>query len=220
MKRLIFLAIIILTMGCNHKNDNIEKFWSWFADNQSLFEKIDSSNQDEKLDIILQHLHTISDGLSIEISDEFNGVRDMVISPEGNKAKFEIVKEIVNDAPSIKGWTFTAFRQPVNEDFTLQFEDIKFAPSEMFFYPIIDSDSLDLIIYSRNIQNHDFNTIAHYGLITMDNVLGEYDCVMKVRHYDFQDLDSEKDKTGLKPVTELKTFVDSFYKKHQNKNDL
>ena len=209
-----------MTMSCNHKRDNIEAFWNWFRDNKSIFEKIDSTNEDEKLDLALEHLHTISDGLSIEISDEFNGVRDMVISPEGDKTKFEIVKEIVGQAPLLKGWTFTAFRQPAQQDFTLQYNDIAFTPSEMFFYPKIDGDDLDLIIYSKDIRNHDYDIIAHYGLITMDNVLGEYDCVMKVRHYDFRDLDDEKDRTGLRPVTELKAFIDKFYTMHHNKNGL
>jgi len=229
MKNIILTFIVCtLTVGCNDnsnkktmlglfkKKDKIETFWTWFTDNQKKFEKIDSINRDEKLDLILANIHNITPNLSVEISDEFKGIRDLVISPEGDKEKFAIVKEIIDRAPTIKGWTFTAFRQHVDEDFTLEYKDIKFTPSKMFFLPKVDGDSLDLIIYAKNIANRDFNTIAHYGLITMDNVLGEYDCVMKVRHYDFRDLDEEKDKSSLRPLTELKIFVDEFHKARHN----
>ncbi len=85
----------------------------------------------------------------------------------------------------------------------------------MFFYPVIDGDSLDLIIYAKNIKASDQNKVGYYGLITMDNVLGEYDCVMKVRHYDFHDLDDETEMSDLKPLTELKKFVDEFHSRKQ-----
>ena len=229
---ILIFTVWILAIGCNeNSNQNsmfeslkqknkTDEFWNWFTENRIKFEKIDSTNRDEKLDLILSQLHKITSGLAVEISDEFKGIRDFVISPDGDKEKFALVKEIISRAPAIKGWTFTAFRQPINEDFTLKYKDLEFTPSKMFFLPKIDGDSLDLIIYTENIKNHDVDKIAYYGLITMDNVLGEYDCVLKVRHYDFHDLDEVENKNDLIHLTELKTFVGNFHRQKQKKTSI
>ena len=81
-------------------------------------------------------------------------------------------------------------------------------PSELFFFPIRDEESLDIIIYGKGFKEHDFNTLAHYGLIMMDNVLGEYDCVTKIRHYDFKDISDLSDNDDLIPLTELRSYID------------
>ena len=88
----------------------------------------------------------------------------------------------------------------------------------MFFHPLIDGDNLDLIIYARNISRCDSDKVTLYGLITIDNLLGEYDCVTKVRNYDFHDLDTEENKSKLKSLTELKAFVDSFHRQKEKNN--
>jgi hypothetical protein len=189
----------------------IEGFWAWFVKNKDRFE-----HQDEKevLDILYKKISRIKSGLSVEVSGKFEDSRDLVISAEGDRLNFPIVQEIVNAAPEIPGWTITAFRQPSQIDFTLTYRDIEFSVSEMYFCPVIQGDFLDLIIYVKGIRNHDPNLVAHYGLVTMDHVLGEYACVMKVRHYDFHDLDDEKDIADLLPLKAVGEYVHKF---HQEK---
>ena len=198
------------------KNNPIENFWIWFNENNSMFNNINDQNRDDLLDTLLERLHKIQEGLSVEVSEEFKGKRDIVISAEGDRDLFPIVQKIVGAAPKMEGWTVTAFRQPVNIDFTLEYQGLKFKPSQMFFFPVIDQDTLDLIIYAKSINKYDSNTVNHYGLITMDNVLGEYDCVTKVRYYDFHDLDEGEDKRDLRPLKELRAFVDSFHSQKKN----
>ncbi len=194
----------------------IDKFWNFFVYNKSEFENSTEHDAAEKLNFLLENLNEVETNLAIELSREVNGVRELIISPEGNKEKFEIVQRIIDHAPKINGWSFVAFRQPVEYDFTLNHEDLKFTPSEMFFEPLIEGDKLDLIIYINNIKSYDFDTVAFFGLITMDNFLGEYDCVMKVRHYDFVDLEEATNKSKLKPFSELRLFVKEFHDKKLN----
>ncbi|SHH79575.1 hypothetical protein SAMN04488109_5472 [Chryseolinea serpens] len=194
--------------------DKIDIFWNWFADNKEKFEDAldqDLIHQDEKLELILAQLRKIEDGLAVEISAEHNGTREIIISPEGDRSKFDIVQAIVSRAPNIDKWTVTAFRQRAPEGFSLKIGDIEFEPAKMYFDPLIDVDSLDVIVYAENFSKHDENEAAYYGLITLDNVLGEYDCVMKVRHYDFRDTGELPKKHNLKHLTELPKFVDDFH---------
>ncbi|SFS73347.1 hypothetical protein [Mucilaginibacter polytrichastri] len=211
---LAFTVFILLSSFNSNKSiqdDKVSVFWKWFSNHKTEFEYLDDKNRDQKLDLILEHLHPISEGLAVEVSDEYKGVRDILISANGDKNNFSAVKNIVNSAPLIKGWTVTAFRQRANKNFTLKYQDIYFRPSQMFFYPIIKNDSLDLIIYVKGLKSHDSDKVNYYGLIAMDNVLGEYDSVTKVRYYDFEDLGNNKDR-NLKPVTNLPKFIDSLYK--------
>jgi len=176
-----------------------------------MFENISDNDRDEKLTLLIEQLSLVEKGLAVEVSNEFNGVHDLVISAEGDRTKFDAVKKIVAGAPKIDKWTVTAFRQPSTDDFTLTYQDMNFTPSEMFFAPVIEGDSLDLIIFVKGISNHNYEEAAYYGLITIDNVLGEYDCVMKVRHYDFRDLNEISDTSSLQHVTALPKFVDDFH---------
>lgn len=194
--------------------DNIDIFWKWFDENKDKFKDAldqDLVHQDEKLDLILAQLRRIEGGLAVEISAEHNGMREIIISPEGDRSKFAVVQAIVSKAPKIDGWTVTAFRQRASKDFSLKIGDLEFEPSKMYFDPLIDGDSLDVIVYAENFSKHDENEAAYYGLVTLDNVLGEYDCVMKVRHYDFRDTEELPKKHDLKHLTELPKFVDDFH---------
>jgi len=221
MKHLILITLLGITLlSCLHKKDNIDAFWNWFELNKSAFENIDSTNQDEKLDLILSHLDLIAEDLTVEVSDVYNGERNLVISPEGNISKFKVVKEIIALAPNIKGWTFTAFRQPVNEDFTLRYDDVIFKPSEMLFSPVIEANKLDLIIYSKNVNNRNIDKIRKYGVIAVENILGEYDFVTKVHSLEFRDIEDAKDTSQLRPAKHLKAFVDSFFEQHSSKNGI
>lgn len=194
------------------QSDKIDGFWLWFKTHKTDFEHLNESNRDKKLDQILEHLKPIAEGLAVEVSDEFKGIRDIRISANGDGNNFAAVKAIVNKAPTIKGWTATAFRQRTNEDFTIKYQDLSFTPSKMYFSPTVKKDGLDLIIYVKGIKNHNADQVSYYGLIVMDNVLGEYDSVTKVHQYSFVDLADATQKQQLKPLKELPGFIDSFYK--------
>ena len=209
MKRIITIILTIFFVSClNHKQDPIERFWNWFIKNKDELHKINDTKRDEILNKILSQLKKVQPELSIEISREENGIREMTISPEGDRDKFEIVKLIVQKAPTIKGWKIIAFRQQIGFDFTLEYQDIRLTPSELYFIPIRDQESLDIIIYGKGFNKYDFNTLAHYGLIMMDNVLGEYDCVTKIRHYDFRDISELLDTGDLIPLTEIRSYIE------------
>jgi len=122
---------------------------------------------------------------------------------------------MVVNAPEMQGWKIIALRQPMAVGFVLEYEELIFNTSEMFFYPIIDGNNLDLIIYAKGIDKYDEDTVGLYGLITMDNILEEYDCVMKIRKYDFHDIENEEDKSGLIPLRELRKYIDDCHNKNK-----
>lgn len=165
----------------------------------------------ERLSIVIEHLAPIASGLAVEVSKETRSVRELIISADGDKNKFPVVEEIVKGAPAIPGWRAVAFRQKANEEFILTYQKLRFSPAEMLFHPVIEGDSLDLIIYADSIKDKNRDVVIKYGLITLDNVLGEYAATIKVRSYDFQDSQEIRRGERIHKLNELPAFVDRFY---------
>lgn len=201
------------------KADPIEKFWSWFKENEQRLRNFET-DPDKYLDEIIRQAKKVKNGLAIELEPPANGIINMTISADGDRNLFDLVRNMVAQSPVIPGWKFIAFRQRMNLE---QFKDIKLTaadheldPQKMKFLPIYDGDSLDIIIYVPGITEANFNQVAYGGLLMLDNLLGEYDCVTKVRSYDFHLMPVKKEELEeLMPLLEIASFVDRF---HAEKN--
>lgn len=193
-------------MSDEARTDIITEFWAWFL---SYRDQIGSATLPDglHLDEIVEHIGRIEPGLAVEISGREDGVKEMAVSADGVRELFPIVEQIVSQAPSMEGWEVIAFRQPVKGDFSLQCDDLELRPSALHFQPIEEDGALDIIVYGQGFSDRDRDQLSYYGLIMMDNLLGEYDCVTQVRHYDFQELPDEKDRDGLLPLSELPSFI-------------
>lgn len=225
MLKKLLLVLTCFTAGCSGEQAStkpllnqsqydtiqIKGFWGWFEREKPILETMTDSTHDERLNTVLEHLSLISNDLAVEVSREFHGVRDIIISADGDKNKFAIVEAIVKGAPKMPGWTVTAFRQKSTEDFVLKYGKLQFSPSKMFFRPFVENDSLDLVIYADSINNANREDVIKYGLITMDNVMGERAATLKVRSFDFKDIREIDKKAQLYKVVILPKFVDSVY---------
>jgi hypothetical protein len=70
-----------------------------------------------------------------------------------------------------------------------------------------------MIIYVKGVKEENYIGIAYQGLLLLDNILGEYDCVTKVRSYDFHDMPTKKEELeGLLPLLDIASYVDNFHK--------
>jgi len=193
-------------MSDEAKTEIISEFWAWFL---SYRDQIGSATlpDDLHLDEIVEHIGRIEPGLAVEISGREDGVTEMAISADGVRESFPIVEQIVSQAPSIEGWQVIAFRQPVKGDFSLECGDLELRPSALYFQPVEKDGALDIIVYGRGFDNQDRDELSYYGLIMMDNLIGEYDCVTQIRHYDFQELPDEQDRDCLLPLSQLPSFI-------------
>jgi hypothetical protein len=206
--------------GIFKKQDPIEKFWKWFQANEkdlSDFQK----NPDKTLTQVLDSAKKIQSGLAIEFEPPKNNIINVTISADGNRNLFPVVKEVVEKAPKIEGWSFVAFRQRMPPDkvkgMVLKAQDHELNPDKMKFFPVVSDDSLDIIIYADNVTEENYSQVAYGGLLLIDNILGEHDCVTKVRNYDFQNMPTKQDELqDLKPLLGLAEYVDNFHKAKHN----
>jgi hypothetical protein len=207
-------------LGLFKKGDPIETFWTWFKDNEKRLRKFEE-NPDKYLTEVLTQTKKIQAGLAIEFEPPKDGVINMTVSADGDKNIFSVVQNIVAKAPTVEGWKFIAFRQRMNleqvKGMKLKAEDHELDPQKMKFFPMVNGDTLDLIIYAKGVTEENYNQIAYGGLLLLDNILGEYDCVTKVRSYDFHNMPTKKEELDeLLPLLDLAAYVDKFHnsKKH------
>ena len=222
----IFFGLIICTAGNKYnigyaepgvlvKKDPVESFWKWFKANEKRLRKFEA-DPDKYLNELLEQAKKMKPGLAIELEPPQNGIIHMTVSADGNEDLFELVQQVIGKAPAIKGWKFVAFRQRMTPEqltgIKLKAQNHELDPEQMKFFPIISGDTLDLIIYAKGISEENYNQVAYGGLLLLDNILGEYDAVTKVRNYDFHDMPAAKEELeGLLPLLELAAYVDRFH---------
>lgn len=198
------------------KTDPIEKFWTWFKENEKKLRMFEEG-PDKYLNEVLTQAKKIKSGLAIEFEPPKNGIINMTVSADGNRELFGAVQAMVDKAPKIEGWKFIAFRQRMNleqvKGMKLKAENHELDPNKMKFFPIINGDTLDIIIYINGVTEENYNQVAYGGLLLLDNILGEYDCVMKVRSYDFHEMPTKKKELDdLLPLLDIASYVDNFHK--------
>ncbi|MEK7780930.1 MAG: hypothetical protein AAB370_05460 [Verrucomicrobiota bacterium] len=186
----------------------ISEFWEWFDSYKSC---VDGPKpwQEHHLDEILERISRIEPGLAVELGVREDGVKEMTISPDGVRERFAIVEQIVAQAPALEGWEVVAFRQPVRGDFSLRCGDLELTPSELYFLPLEEDGNLDVIVYGSGFDDQDEGELGYHGLFLIDSLIGEYNCVTQVRHYDFQELPDEPDREGLLPLSQLASFIEA-----------
>lgn len=195
----------------NNIQDPVVQFWTWFQLNEKRLRGTEG-NPYQHFPEIHDRLQKIAPGLAIE-ANPYNGfVWEITITANGNEDLFPAVEDIVKKAPPLPGWKFVAFRQQLPREQALQLEvkagDFRLAVKDMKFFPVWEKDTLDLIIYVDGINDENYQTVALHGLILLDFLLGEYNCVKKVRSFDFHPMPKKPEELkDLKELIELPALV-------------
>lgn len=193
-----------------------DTFWSWFVKNEASLRHF-QSDPDKYLREILVEVRKVQPGLVVELEPPGrNGVINLTVSADGNQALFPAVQSLVRKAPLIPGWKIIAFRQRASlskvKMMTLKRDSFELDPDKMKFYPYIEGDSLDVVVYTEGVTADSYEEIGYFGLIIVGRILGEYDFVTKVRSYDFQDMPAFKEeRDSLRPLLSLAGYVDRYY---------
>ena len=188
-------------------------FWTWFQQNAPKFpstEEFDARFGDE----LSRQLARIKPGLVYEIAVSENGSGELGISADGLRDLIPYVKELVQAAPSLDGWRFTAFRPRMDDyaGFRLNMGGLEIDAGKLWCYSRVEDGHFDLIIYHPEYSDEMRDKLVNGTYILLDTALGEYHVMTEVRYIDLQQLPADPEAAGLYRFEKLRQVLDDYRK--------
>jgi len=203
---------------------NYDDFWNWFATNErAFFNAVNMENYIEKdfFDKLSPKLGELRDGYYFLTGICAADTAELVITADGAIENIVFVEELVEAAPELKGWKFTALKPALDiKDVNIRMADYNFVQSNMNFYANEVAgypDEIDI-----TIVHDDFNEVNQKAIITgcyifLDNFLGELEFVTLIDNVSF--LSKSEAVQELIPISKLKDYLNWRQKEFNEKYD-
>ncbi|RUT68559.1 DUF695 domain-containing protein [Flavobacterium cupreum] len=187
-------------------------FWNWFLKNEKEFFNVVQRGENipkgffDKLGPKLAEIHPEIYFLAGMIDDQ---IAELVLTPDGVIKNIYIIEELVNAAPRIEGWKFTALKPPVDiKNVVIEFENFKLNADNLKFYPTINKDypdEIDLTIVYDHFTEDKKQLITNGVYIFLDNYLGELQSVTLIDNMKMSGNDGISEE--LIPIEKLKDYL-------------
>lgn len=197
----------------HNKKDNIHEFWTWFLKNeQAFFHSVKNNDQIDqnffsklspKVDALRKDLYFLT-GMYNE------HVAELVITPDGVVKNIAFVENLIESAPALPNWKFTALKPAIDdiEKLKITMYGFSFDINDMFFYPILHTyrpDEVDIVIVHPDYSENEKANITHGVEIFLDNYIGELNSIISI---DSLSVTSKDMAAGeLIPLTKLKDYL-------------
>jgi len=201
-------------------------FWNWFQKNEKTFFNVvkNEKNVEENfLNIIAPKLNELKDGFWYLTGMKDEGTVELIITVDGYAKNIVYAEELIQEAPQLKGWKFTALK-PAHEinDVRIQMGGYTFSKENIFFYPIVDTDypdEINLEFVHTDLTNENRVEISNGIYIFLDNYLGELDFLENIDVLDF--IRKEDATQDLIPISKIKDYINwkkkEFVEKYNSK---
>lgn len=202
---------------------NPQTFWQWFQSHSERLTMLNDLTDDERQQLLndMQHqLDAYCEGLTFEIGEQTAQGRTLTISAEGDFDLFRYVVELTDNAPDIDWWEFVAFKQPKGKGLKVLFDRYRFNTAKMAFQQLESDEEPDIIglrvalpdlppDYSPNPDADDDDLLVGV-YVTIEALIGEFDCTTLVGYVDICPMPKEPFKEGFRPLDDLPEFVEWF----------
>ena len=190
----------------------IQEFWKWFTDNQKRLVDLEEPGTEEVLDELEETLHLYCPDLFFEVYEGLDEVvYELVITAEGDKKLFPKVQQLIDMAPRVKGWAFTALMPAQGFDITIEYEGITLDPKDIVFLPLENEKhpnqlGLRLFVEEYNEKQREDFIIAAFDLLS--SALGEKSAALDIFYVDVTNYDDEADEDYVIPLVDLKNYLE------------
>jgi len=159
--------------------DPVGAFWTWFAANAKAIEADVRGLKrrpratrltNENLAGRLRRIHPM---LVYEIGVDTDGLVELIVSADGNRAAFEAVTRTVRAAPPLAGFKVTAFRRRMGPDVALGMFGHELTFDQVRYESWAEGDRLGVRLYIPvDVDEAERHAMA---FLLLDMALGEYD---------------------------------------------
>ena len=195
-----------------------DKFWQWFGDNNERLTMLGDLQEGEQkmlVDDLQRQLDEYCEGLTFEIGDPTPSGRTLTFSAEGDIDLFRYVVELVDNAPDLDWWEFVAFKQPKGTDLKVTFDKYRFETKQMYFMQLESEEEPDIlglrVAIPNPVADDDDQLVGVY--VTIEAMIGEFDCATLIGYLDTCPIPSEPFKAGFRPMDDLPVFIEWFKRK-------
>ncbi|MFV0345329.1 MAG: DUF695 domain-containing protein [Bacteroidales bacterium] len=202
-------------MSISNKNEltsAYKDFWAWFETNESTFHKAVKENDnvvENFFDYLATELDKITEGIFYLSGMYDENTSELILTADGNLENIVLIEELINVAPSLKNWKFTALK-PEHDienmsikmgDYTFNKDNISFYATEHEYYP----DLVDIVLVHDDYTEQNKDNIANGVLIYLDNYLGELRFAVDIDEFSFAS--KTEAKSELIPLSKLKDYI-------------
>ncbi|TPN81689.1 DUF695 domain-containing protein [Aquimarina algicola] len=187
-------------------------FWNWFEQHEKKFHDVIKKQGDVKSDFfdkLAPKLNELKEGFWYLAGMYNENTPELVITPDGVINNIVFVEELVQAAPKIGNWRFTALKPALDiKNVSINMGGYTFDSENLSFYSIDHKnypDEIDIVIVHNEYNEKDKSTIINGTYIFLDNYLGELNSVTTIDNMVVVSKD-QADKE-LIPISKLKDFL-------------
>ncbi|MDR2009993.1 MAG: DUF695 domain-containing protein [Bacteroidales bacterium] len=191
---------------------NYSDFWNWFQNNEKTFFNVVKSKKDiEKgfFDKLSPKLAELKDGYFYLAGMYDDNTVELVLTADGNTKNIVFIEELVEQAPKINGWKFTALKPALDiENFGINMAGYKFDSENLFFYSNDHAnypDEIDISVIHNECTEENEQQIGNGAYVFLDNYLGELDFLNNIDSLKI--IGRQKAEKELVPIVKLKDFL-------------
>ena len=189
---------------------NYNDFWNWFQQNEKSFYQAVKNNQTIEIDFfdkLAPKLGELREGYYFLAGMMNDTTAELVLTADGRIKNIGFVEDLVNAAPNINGWQFTALK-PAIADMSIRMADYEFSKDNINFYYNEDAnypDEIDVVIVNNDLNEENKDAVTNGTFIFLDNLIGELNFATTIDHITV--IGKDKAQKELIPIEKLKDFL-------------
>ena len=193
----------------------VKQFWDWFIDNEYQFREV----TDTKTVVELLNNQVLEFGVfAWELGVGVEKPHSFTISPNGDKKRLFLSRQIFKQAPELQHWEFNYCR-PVRKDWDLTFEvfnssmikQVYDASKWEFVLEEEDNQKIAILLKATNIVTIDFDDLPSIADLVVNNMLGEERRINDVHSIRFIDDFLPEDEKWIFPLIDLQEEFIAFH---------
>ena len=199
---------------------DVNLFWNWFSDNNerlTMLGDLDEKEQQSLLEELQEQLDAYCEGLTYDMGEPTPSGRTLTFSAEGDMDLFRYVVELVDNAPELDWWEFVPFLQPKGTDLKVTFDKYHFETKKMYFMQLESEEEPDIlgirVALPDPVDDDEDQLVGVY--VTLEALIGEFDCATLIGYLDTCDVPDEPFKAGFRPLDDLPEFIE-WFKSHRD----
>jgi len=184
-------------------------FWNWFQENEKdFFNAVKEQSNIEKdfFDRLTPQLAQLKHGFYFLTGMIDDNTVELILTADGNTKNIVFIEELIEEAPKINNWKFTAFKPSMDiNNIGINMGGLKFDKNNLFFYSNDYPDEIDISIVYCGLTNRNEEQIGNGAFIFLDNYLGELDFLNHIDNLKI--INKAEANKELIPIDKLKDFL-------------